>query len=234
MYTLAKYVNELSFGMDNFGDSFDKQAYAGDTGNNNLISESSLHRLLDSYKNDTFAIMSAYRTFLDDGITKTSKNEKIQKNRDLRATFNEKKMGVYQLVGHWKECSLTVPYDECPENKKIDVIERSYFIPNTKYSGMDDLEFYDFILNLGVKFKQDAVVIGFKDDVVKPKGIYLVDSKTKNVYNYWTKLSLDKIGRGYSEYFLGKNRSKTFIFEGIEIPNSNSGKVAMDYLGILY
>lgn len=235
MKTFKEYVNNLPFGMDDFGDSLHQRAYAGKSGNNNLISESSLHRLLNSYKNDTFAVMSAYRAFLDDEVTKTPKSEKIQKNRDLRAAFNEKKMGVYQLVGHWKECTIkNIPYEECPENKKIDVIERSYFIPNTKYSGINDKEFYDLIISLGNKFKQDTVVVGLKDDLVKEKGIYLIDPKTENVYEHWTHMTLDKIGRGYSEYFLGHNRSKSFMFEGIEIPNSNSGKVAMNSLGILY
>ncbi len=64
--------------------------------NNNLISEGSFTRMLNVLKTKSFAILSAHRAYF-------SKQENIQRNRKLRDIFNKKKMGVYQLVGHWTE-----------------------------------------------------------------------------------------------------------------------------------
>ena len=51
-----------------------------------------------------FAIITAYRKKKPNGIEYTKK-EKIQLNRELRYELNKRKLGVYQLVGHWQECT---------------------------------------------------------------------------------------------------------------------------------
>jgi hypothetical protein len=102
--------------------------------NNNLISEAGLSRMLSQVKSDQdFAILTAYRG-------NYTKEQNIARNRDLRSELNRKKMGPYQLVGHWQECQdSSYDYKNCPKNLLKDVIERSYMVVKPK-----DMEVEEF------------------------------------------------------------------------------------------
>ena len=93
MKTFKQYHNTLTY--DDWG---------ADSDNNNAITEAGLSRIIQKVKSDQedFIIITAYRGEFD-------KQENIKRNRDLRAWFNRQKMGVYQLVGHWRECSIVAP-----------------------------------------------------------------------------------------------------------------------------
>jgi hypothetical protein len=229
---LQKNLVDRPTHMDEFGEYIKNGVYEGSS-NKNLICEKTLDRLKDYLKNKTFAVLSAYRVVRSDG-TKMPTKEKFQRNRDLRAEFNRRKLGVYNLVGHWAECKVdNVSYKDCPSNMKTDSVERSYLVPNTN---MSDEEFTELILKLGTAFDQDAVIIGYKDDAVRPKGIYVIDPDNESIIqtystNAW---KWDEIANGYSEFFIGLKKATEFMFEGVEIPTSNSGKLVMKSLGILY
>lgn len=186
-----------------------------DSENVNLISEASLSRLLKHYEDSTFAIITAYRE-------EYSKEEKIKRNRELRGILNSMKMGVHQLVGHWRECQLKdVEYEDCPKNELVDVIERSYFVPKRK--DISDKEFEKKILDLVKKFDQDAAVLYMN------KTAYVL-TKSGKKEKIGTKLSLNKIAQGYSQHV--KKMKVPFTFEGVEQPASNSGMMVMKACGI--
>ena len=89
-----------------------------DSENNNVITEAGLAKVIKQVKTDNkdFIIITSYRA-------EFSKRENIARNRQLRHWFNRQEMGVYQLVGHWRECSIKgVSYEKCPKDKLVDVL----------------------------------------------------------------------------------------------------------------
>lgn len=209
--------------MDDFGESIVDNKYVN-SDNINIISEAGLSRLLSKYDNGkgTFTIISAYR-YEEEGKVLT-KRDKIILNRKLRADLNSMKMGVYQLVGHWRECSdPDIEYDECPKNMLIDVIERSYFVPKNK--SLTDDEFESIILKLTKKYKQDASLL-YRD------GISYLLYRNGRKEPKGSNLSLGKISQAYSQY-VGKMNTP-FVFEGIEQPSSISGARVMKNENIKY
>ena len=166
--------------MKGFMDFFDTEnishmdAYGIDSDNVNLITEAGLARLLqrvDTEKND-FVMITAYRA-------EYSKAENIKRNRNMRSEWNKVKLGPYQLVGHWRECSIEgTPYDACPEDKLVDAIERSYLVVRTDEVSSKD--FWELANKLGKEHKQDAIVVRVEeytgDETWVIGGIYNPDS----------------------------------------------------------
>ena len=106
-----------------------------DSQNNNAITEAGLSRIIQKIKleDNDFVVITAYRGEND-------KKTNIAKNAQLRDWFNRNKMGVYQLVGHWRECSIQgVEYEDCPTDQLVDVVERSYLAIRP-----DEMESKDF------------------------------------------------------------------------------------------
>lgn len=224
---IKKQLNEMRdyplSHMDDYGNLSQKingfKKYVNST-NNNLISESSLNRIL-SYKDKEWAIITAYRGMF-------TKEENIKRNRILRGILNDYKIGVHQLVGHWRECSISgMEYDECPSDKLVDVVERSYFV--VKPDDMDSDDFHDLMVSLMTiqDETQDAIVyhVPWTDEiyVIGPDG---------SVYSKFREWGLNKISQAYSQYV--KKLNVPFIFEGMEIPGSNSGRMVMKNLNIQY
>jgi len=203
-----EYINETT--------PFDD--YGLDGINGNLITEAGLSRVLSSIKeSESFVIMSAYRS-------EYSKKENIIRNRNLRTKFNKKKMGVYQLVGHWRECKDDkIEYKDCPENMLVDVIERSYL--SKKPDEMSQKDFELFIIELLKEFKQDGAVL--KDG----SSFYIIDKNGKKI-KIGENLKLNKISQAYSSFV--KKSNVPFVFEGVEIPSSNSGRMIASKIGIKY
>jgi len=223
MVNFGKWIIENECHMDDFGDSIQNNQYMNSE-NQNIISEAGLSRLLSKYNNSkgAFAIITAYRN--EESGKKLTKQDKIKLNRKLRTELNSMKMGVYQLVGHWRECSDTdIEYNDCPENMLVDVVERSYFVPKSK--DLTDDEFEQLILKLTKKYNQDSSLLYrdymsyllYKTGKKEPKG--------KN-------LSLGKVAQAYSQH-IGKMNTP-FVFEGIEQPSSISGAKVMKNEGIKY
>lgn len=183
-----------------------------------LLTEAGLSRIIKKLTNDNndFAIITAYRY-------EYSKSENIKRNRDLRYEFNKRKMGVYQLIGHWQECQIqNVSYKDCPKEMLIDVIERSYLVirPNDiKYK-----DFCDIILFLINKFDQDAGLI------CKDGNIFLIE-KNGNLTLKGFGMTLGKISQAYSQYI--KKLNVPFVFEAV-VPGTNFGRELFSDKGILY
>ena len=188
--------------------------------NNNTISESGMSRVVNALAGKEFAVISAYRREID-GVPIT-KRQNILRNRKLRGQLDARKLGGYSLVGHWIECGLDVPYDECPESEKTDVIERSYLIPKPKE--MDSEEFKQLIVSLGEDYKQDAVVYADGDQ------IHLLF--TNGGSQSFGKVTYGKIAQAYSQH-VGKT-DIPFVFEGVEIPSHNMGRMMFKHCGINY
>jgi len=218
----SKYINNTCH-MDDFGDYISNNQYVGGE-NLNIISEAGLSRLLSKYNDGkgTFAIITAYRS--EENGKKLSKQDKIKLNRKLRTKLNSLKLGVYQLVGHWRECSdPDIEYENCPKNMLIDVIERSYFVP--KNQSLTDDEFEQLILKLVKEFNQDGALL-YRDNMS-----YIL-WKSGNKDKEGKNLTLGKIAKAYSQYV--KKINTPFVFEGIEQPLSISGAKVMSACGIRY
>lgn len=186
--------------------------------NNNLLSEAGLSRIVQKIKQEDndFAVISAYRN-------KYSKKENIQRNRKLRAEFNKRRMGVYQLVGHWQECELeNVEYEDCPKEHVVDVVERSYLVIRPERLSQDD--FKDLIHQLTKEFKQDASVISLDGDIhiIEPTG---------KMSKIGDNVTLNKINQAYSQHV--KKLNVPFVFE-VESPSSNSGRMVFENNNVLY
>lgn len=187
--------------------------------NNNIICEASLNRLLDLYSRNEWAIITAYRTDF-------TKEENIKRNRKLRGALNHYKMGPHQLVGRWQECTLKgVEWDKCPKDKLVETFERSYFV--SKPNNLDSEEFKELIINLMTidDETQDAIVYSDGDK------IYVLGSNGE-VFNTFSELTLNKIAQAYSRHV--KKHDIPFVFEGLEMPGSNSGRMVMKYENIKY
>ncbi|MFW6007947.1 MAG: hypothetical protein ACOCP8_01670 [archaeon] len=186
--------------------------------NNNMLTEAGLARVIQKVKQEDndFAIITAYRD-------KYSKKENIQRNRKLRSEFNSRKMGVYQLVGHWQECELEdVDYDDCPKDKLVDVVERSYLVIKPKEMQQND--FKELIRKLTSTFNQDASLISLDGN------IYLIEP-TDKMSKIGDNVTLGKINQAYSQHV--KKMNVPFVFEA-EVPSSNSGRRMFNVNNILY
>jgi hypothetical protein len=184
--------------------------------NNNLLTEAGLSRLLNQIKNKDFFIITAFRGEFD-------KKQNIQRNKQLRSELNSKKMGPYQLIGHWRECKDSeIDYNDCPENMLVDVIERSYLV--TRPESMDFKDFKDFVQKLTSKFNQDASIISIEYN------IYLM-FKNGSLDKIGSGVTLNKINQAYSQYI--KKQNIPFVFE-VEVPGSISGRMMFQKENVRY
>ena len=184
--------------MKSFGD----WAYEKSEFDNITYCESSLTRML-SLSSMPWVIITAYRKLNADG-SKISKEENINRNLELRSKLNSMKMGVHQLIGHWRECKdSSIPYQDCPDNNKVDVVERSYFVPMPKEMDVD--KFKEILLSLGEKYEQDAIIFSDGKDInlMYPSG---------GKDSIGQKIGLNQIGQAYSQHILKQN--VPFVFEG--------------------
>jgi hypothetical protein len=198
-----EYINENISVMD-------------DLPNNNLLTEAGLSRLLSQIKDKDFLIITAFRWDFD-------KKENIKRNRKLRGFLNDNKMGVYQLIGHWRECKLTdVDYNDCPKDKLVDVVERSFLVVKPENMLLDD--FINLAINLTKRFDQDASLVSIN-------GIIYALQKTGKKDRIGNGVTLNKISQAYSQFV--KKQNIPFVFE-CEVPCSNSGRMVMKKENIKY
>ena len=184
--------------MKSFGDwSYEKSEY-----DNITYCKSSLTGML-STPSTPWVIITSYRKLNADG-SERKKEENINYNLELRSKFNSMKMVVYQLIGHWKECKdKDISYQDCPESDKVDVVERSYFVPMPKEMAVD--KFKEILLSVGNEYQQDAIV--FSDG----KDISLL-FRNGNQSLLGKNINLNRIGQAYSQHILKQNAP--FVFEG--------------------
>lgn len=178
------------------------------------ISEASLSRIWSKAKDGDFAILTAYRSA-------NSKDRNVSLNRDLRHALNSQKLGPIPVVGHWQECQVTdkdgdpLPWNQCPKDKLVDAIERSYFVGRTNSVSPD--VFKNVIFGLGKKYKQDAIVV--KIDSLELNGVY--DPRTETRFVKFSKgIGMNQVAQAYSQYV--KKMNVPFMFEGVETPTATS------------
>lgn len=189
------------------------------------IVDSTFNRLMDRLQNTTCAIITAYRSNDAEG-NKMTKEQNIKRNRDLRHKFNVRKMGVYQLVGHWQEAPDNMDYEEAKKQHLLtDVIERSYVVP--KPQDMSDEEFKSFMMECMTidGLTQDSIVyhdaegfrLIFNNGEEEPLG--------KNV-------DLNKVAQAYSQSVL--RIGTPFIFDSVRQPNGAQDAWGMKLQGLLW
>ena len=126
----------------------------------NKVDNRSLGRLMNLLKEQTCAIITAYRDYDLNG-DKISNKENIQRNHDLRTRFVANKMWAYSLVGHWQNTNE---------------IERCYVISKPHF--MSEQEFADFI-------KDSMIIDGLTQDacIIHTDKFYILqkDGTTKNL-----------------------------------------------------
>lgn len=193
--------------------------FAKPCSNNSLLMEGSFNRLYSILKKDTYAILSAYRVNF-------SKEENIARNRKLRGILNNYKMGVYQLVGHWQEAPDGKEYLETPKNELKDTIERSYVVKKPKEMSIEEFR----------KIIQDCLTI---DGVTQDCGILHLKNNSwvgytskGETFPIGEKLTLNKVAQAYSQWV--KKLDVPFVFEFVECPSSNSGKMMYTKNNIKY
>ena len=185
---------------------------------------SSLDRLFDILNNQVCAIITAYRD-TDSKGNRLTKKENIKRNRELRTRFSNNKMGVYQLVGHWLEAPEGYDYDQVKkEHKLTDVVERSYVVPKPDDMTID--EFVDFILSSMTidELTQDACFI-------HTDKFYLM-YKDGSLEELGTDVSLNQLGEAYSQWV--RKCSLPFVFDSVDSPSSNFGRLYFKVCNILY
>jgi hypothetical protein len=132
-------------------------------------------------------------------------------------------MSVYQLVGHWRECQIdNVDYADCPKDKLIDVIERSYLV--VKPSSVPQNDFNDIILDLIKEYKQDAAILSICGNI-------FVLKSNGGMNRIGSDVNLNKINQAYSQFV--KKMNVPFVFEA-ETPSSISGCMTFESSGIKY
>ena len=220
-----------------------------------LESGTGLSRVMSKLKDDgvEFGIITAYR-----GSHTPSENHRrnYELLKDVRSILSHrngakgvgdiKGYGAYILVGHWKECSVTLTGDDdiskCTDRGGTlkDVLEESWLIVNEPKSD----EFFDTLVKMAEKYDQDAFVSRVGDTF----GVF---GKQGNLMFSLGKVSKDTISsgfkrlisiQGYSE--LKKKRVHgnidNIVFEdisldGILVPKDcNSSHMLFSYGGILW
>ena len=158
------------------------------------LNEVKLGRVYQHFKsqNNLFAIISAFRD-------EYSPDDNIQRSKYLAQKIKEK-YGYFFLEGFWKETN--------EKGESVPVKEYSIFtITNRKNKNI----FINDILNWGVEFDQEAVLIK-QDD-----GIFLYDPHSKNKIMEFSTIKFNELGDMYSKL---KNKNQTFIFENeFSMPN---------------
>ena len=184
-----------------------------------LISEAGLSRVLSrTEKADDLVIITAYRSNL-------SKKQNISRNRALRGELNKRKMGAYQLVGHWQECQdPNIEYSKCPKNKLVDAIERSFLV--IKPDDMSSEDFLKFLVTMAKKYDQDGIVYKHENEYT------IVNKRGATEFKIGTNVGVGKLGQAYSQYI--KKLDVPFIFEGIDVPVTNIGKRIFHENGVLW
>ena len=153
------------------------------------IQEASLSRVWQHAKSDRpIALLTAFRGEYD-------RDENVRRNKELAATVRKLGYGFFFVDGYWIENQGT------PE--EVHVSEDSLFVIAPE--GTDE-KFRQQMIELGVKYNQDGVLIKDKE------GAKVYDKSGGVMFDVGT-LSPGKAGEMYTKLRNNK-KSNTFVFEG--------------------
>jgi hypothetical protein len=153
------------------------------------VNEASLSRVWQHAQKageNGFAILTSWRA----GFSK-KKNQEIFHR--LQQEVRSLDLGFFKLLGHWRECQVDVPYDECPANELQDSKEPALFVPGMRLKDAKRLR---------AKYDQDAVIYAGPETEGK------VALLTANSLSKLGSFSPGKISQAYSQV-----RGRPFVFE---------------------
>ncbi len=151
-----------------------------------VLQEASLNRVWQHFNSDRpFAIVTAFRG-------EYSRDENVQRNKELAATVRNMGYGFFYLDGFWVENEGT--------DKEQHVSEDSLFIIGKE--GQDDIFVRDMV-HLGKEYDQDGVLVKTID------GVKIYDKNGNPMFDIGN-FTPNKAGEAYSKLRHGKG---TFIFE---------------------
>ncbi len=103
------------------------------------VNEASLGRIYQHIqKSDTnsFGILTSWRY----AATPEEKKKNVENFKNLQSQLQSANLGFFQLRGHWLECQNgDTPYEKCPEEELMDVVEPSLFVPNIPFKMFQSL-----------------------------------------------------------------------------------------------
>jgi hypothetical protein len=113
------------------------------------LDEASLGRVYQHVSGDknvkSWGMITAYRSA-------NTPKENRNLNKELANSLRSKGLGFFKVEGRWRECQdVNVKYADCPNDKLVDSIEITYFVPNISM---------DLVHKLGKKYDQDSVLYG--------------------------------------------------------------------------
>jgi len=113
------------------------------------LDEASLGRVYQHVTADrnvkSWGMITAYRS-----ANTPKKNKEL--NKELGIHLRNKDLGFFKVEGRWRECQdVNVKYADCPDDKLVDSIETTYFVPNISM---------DLVHELGKQYDQDSVLYG--------------------------------------------------------------------------
>lgn len=205
---------------------------------NNIIYmlETSMSTMMGYVKNNGIGILTAFRGDY-------SFDANYRRHELLKAQFRKRKIKVIEVDGffvenygtsnerHVQELSLAVPF--FPNDWKTNITESSgrerSNVPFGSDADLTPLErFSYFLLKAGSIFNQDCVIIAL------PKiGVYL-HFRTGRKTKIGTIATQDKIGEAYTRLRYGKDKGRTFIFEGTRTPHNHVDAYKLLNEGILF
>jgi len=214
------------------------------------INEAGLSRLLQMAQERDFCIATAFRH--ENSLSKNRAN-----NKQINSMLAGDRMSGYALIGHWQEGPEGANYHEVKPEDLTDSIEESILF--TRPESMPILDFIKFSKSIGIRFHQDAVILGIGGNNIKPAyyknkldpknrntvdvatgttdesgitpGVYLV-FQDGSVDKIGTSISLGKIAQAYSQ--MRNKPNIPFIFEGVLQPTNNISKQAFTIRNIKY
>ena len=160
-----------------------------------FLKESSLSRLYRHMQEHESAALSAFRN-------EFTKQENLERNRELKAELLGRGYGVTRILGSYIE-NFETP-------KAVEVAEESFFVSNRK----DDPDFALEIAQLGEDFNQDSVLIVDKG----AQDAYLLGTSPEGEFpQYGKKESVGALKMGDEAEFMSRVGGRPYTFSPKEM-----------------
>lgn len=160
-----------------------------------FLKESSLSRLYKHMQEHESAALSAFRN-------EFTKQENLERNRELKAELLGRGYGVTRILGSYIE-NFETP-------KAVEVAEESFFVSNRK----DDPDFALEIAQLGEDFNQDSVLIVDKG----AQDAYLLGTSPEGEFpQYGKKESVGALKMGDEAEFMSRVGGRPYTFSPKEM-----------------
>lgn len=161
-----------------------------------ILNESNINRIMSHMKDKDIAMLTAFRTDPELGLSKKQNRERNKNLENKLSSMGYR--GFTKIIGY---------YNETPEDKdSVAEAEESYIILNTG-SSYDD--FTADMISLSKDFNQQSIVVWNHEN----QKAYLLDNQG-NILQTFNDFSIDTISKGWSDI---KGHNLTFIEESTNI-----------------